>query len=269
MTGVTQVARPMLLLGVKAGQLFHLMAGRARRNARDSRRSMRTMTSATTAAQLAVRALLLGAVAIRTGLERGQPRVRLMAIGASLVPLRRGLLFGAMTTAAGGRKLARVRLVTADATRMALLDEPRFALMTVIAPDFVRLGVMGQALVAVGAGLVALVERNLLDARRVAALARCDVAQRELETVRFVAARAGRLRVRAVIGGRDLVARRACANVHRLGGAGRLRMRIVATHAVPAALRVVRMNVLVTGRARRSRRRQDVMRSMAVGAAVV
>lgn len=157
-TAVAQVARPMLLLRVQARQLFHLVAGRARRNTRDASRTVRAMTSPAASTQLSVRALLLGAVTIRTRLERGEPHVRLMTIGANLVPFWRGLLFGTMTSTAGCRLFARVRLVTADAARVPLLDEPGFTLMAVIAADFVGLGVMRQTLVAIGAGLVSLVE---------------------------------------------------------------------------------------------------------------
>ena len=43
----------------------------------------------------------------------------------------------------------------------------------------------------------------------------------------------------------------------------------MATHAVTRALGMVRVNILVTARTRRGRRRKDVMRSVAAGAAVV
>jgi len=268
-TAVTQVARPMLLFGVQARELFHLMACRARGHARDARRPVGAMTGAAAGTQLPVWALLLRAMAIRTSLEHGKPRVRLVTIRANLMPLRRGLLFGAVTTTAGRCLFAGVGFVTADAARMALFDEPCFTLMAVVAADFVGLGVMRQALVAVAAGLVPLVERDLLHARRVAPLARRDVAQRELETVRFVATRACGLGVCPMIGGHKLVTRCAGANVYRFRGARRLRVRIMAAHAVSSALWVVRVNTLVARRAGGGRGRQHIVRRVAVRAAVV
>lgn len=218
-SAVAQVARLMLGLCVQARQFLQLMAARACGNARDSGRPMRAMAGSTTGAQLAMSALLLGAVAIRAGLLCGQADVRLVAIGANLVPLGRGLLFGRVATRANFCLLSGVGLVAANAAGMAGFDQARFTLVAVVATDFVGFRLVRQALVATGARLVTFVERDLLHARLVAPRTGRDVAQRELETVRFVAAGAGGGAVRAVIGRRKLVARSAASNLHAFGGA--------------------------------------------------
>lgn len=177
------------------------------------------MAGSTTGAQLTVGAFLLGTMAIRAGFPRGQPDMRLVAVHACLVPLGGGLLFGRVATPAGFCLLSGVGLMAADAARMAGFDLARFALVAVIATDLVLLGGMRQPLVAAGTRLVALVQGDLLDPRLVAALARRHVAQRELESVRLVAAGARGGAVRPMVGRREFVTRRASANLDALGGA--------------------------------------------------
>jgi len=70
-TAVAQVARLMLGLGMQARELLYLVAAGARRHARDSGRPVRAMAGLATGDQLAVGALLLGAVAIRASLFDG------------------------------------------------------------------------------------------------------------------------------------------------------------------------------------------------------
>ena len=126
---------------------------------------------------------------------------------------------------------------------------------------------MRQPVMAPGTRLVSLVERDLLDARRVARLTRRHVAQRELELVRLVAAGAGGRTVRAVIRLGELVTRSASADLNGLGHLGRVR--IMAAHALAGLCRVVGVHGLVARRAGRRRRRTHVVRRVTVGATVV
>src|SRR6478609_5743599 len=71
-TAVAQVARLMFGLSMQPWELLHLVAAGARRHAGDSGGSVRAMAGLATGAQLAVGALLLGAVTIRAGLFDGQ-----------------------------------------------------------------------------------------------------------------------------------------------------------------------------------------------------
>lgn len=121
-TAVAQIARLVFRFCVQAWQVLYLMAGRAGRHAGNSGRAVRAMTGSTTGAELAMSALLLGAVAIRAGLLHGQADVGLVAIGAHLVALGRGLLFGSVARAASFGLLSGMRLMAADATRMAGFD---------------------------------------------------------------------------------------------------------------------------------------------------
>ncbi len=141
--------------------------------------------------------------------------------------------------------------------------------MAVGTGDLVGLRMMRQPLVAARAGLVALVQRDLLDARPVTTCTRRRqrIAQRELELVGLVATGAGGSAVRAVIGGRELVTR--SAGAHLDGGGDLGRMRIVAAYAAPGLFRVVGVNVLVAGRAGRCWRRFHVVRRVAAGAGAV
>ena len=102
-------------------------------------------------------ALLLGAVAIRASFLCGQADVGLVAIGANLVPFGRGLLFGSVATSASFGLFSGMRFVAANAASVAGFDEARFALVAVVATDFVRLGRVRQTLVATGARLMPLV----------------------------------------------------------------------------------------------------------------
>ena len=63
-TAVAQVARLMLRLCMQARKLLELMTGRAGRHASGARRAVGTVAGQTTRAELAMRALLLGAMAV-------------------------------------------------------------------------------------------------------------------------------------------------------------------------------------------------------------
>lgn len=116
------------------------------------------MASPTTGAQLPVCTLLLRAVAIRTSFLHGQAHVGLVARGANLVPFGRALLFGGVASTAGFCLLSRVRLVAANAERVAGFDEACFTLMAVFATDLGLLGFVRQSLVTPSARLMAFVQ---------------------------------------------------------------------------------------------------------------
>src|SRR6478735_745030 len=139
--------------------------------------------------------------------------------------------------------------------------------MAARAGDLLRLWAMRQPVVTTGTRLVPLVQRHLLDARRMTRLTRRHVAQRELERMRLVAAGAGRRAVRAVIGRRELVTRAASADLHAFGDLRR--MRIMAAYAFAGLRWMVGVNSLVARGAGRRGRRSHVVRRVAVGTASV
>lgn len=266
---MTLIARLVLRFRMQPRQRLLLMATRASGHARNSVGAMRSVAGLTTSAQLAMCALLLGTVAIRTSLLCRQTDVGLVAVAADLMAFRRALLLGAVTAAAGDGLLSGMRLMAADAASVARFHQTRLALMAVVATHFVRLRLVRQSLMATNASLVPVIERDLLHARLVAPLAGRDVTQRELEAVRLVAARARGGAVRPVIGGSELMTGRASVNLDAFRSARLSRMRIVAADAIACPLRMIRVNVLVTRRARGGRGRKHVVRRVAVGATVV
>lgn len=139
---VAEVARLVLWLCVQARKLCELMAARAGRHARRTHRAVGTVAGQTTGAELAMSALLLGAVAVGASLPHRETLVRLMTIGAELVPLRRRLLLSAMAAGAGRCLRSRMRFVAARATGVTGFDQACFALMAGVASHFVRLRVM-------------------------------------------------------------------------------------------------------------------------------
>src|SRR6478735_8936342 len=116
------------------------------------------------------------------------------------MPFRGGLLLDLVTTGASNGLFSGVRLVAADATRVAWFDQPGFVFMAVIAADLVLLGVVRQPFVATRARLVPFVRGRLLHARLMAALTRSDVAQCKLETVWLMAPSASGGAVRTMVG---------------------------------------------------------------------
>src|SRR5436190_2068168 len=119
------------------------------------------------------------------------------------------------------------------------------------------------------AGVVALVQPDLLHALRMTPLAGRRLGERDPEVVRLVATGACRPLVGPVVGIRELsVARGAGAHVHHVLYDA-VRVGIVASDAFTRLLRMVRMHVLVAGRAGCRRRRLHVVRGVAVRAAVV
>src|SRR4051812_35726257 len=96
---------------------------------------MWTMASHAARAELALGTLLLGAVAVGARFAHGQSLMRLMTIGADLMPLRRSLLLAAMAVGTCRGLRPGMRFVATGAARVAGFDQARFSLVAVGARD--------------------------------------------------------------------------------------------------------------------------------------
>src|SRR4051794_22345412 len=139
---------------------------------------------------LAVRAVLLAAVAIGAGFEGGKAGVGFVAVGARLVALRRALAFGLVAGPARRALSAGVGFVTTDALLVAGVDESCFFMVAARAGDLVDFGVVREAAVTVRTGLVARIRGGFVHAFAVAVRAKRRARELEAEGVRLVAARA-------------------------------------------------------------------------------
>jgi hypothetical protein len=118
------------------------MTRRAGRDARHACRTVRAMASQTTGRELTVGALLFHAMTVRASLLRGQAAVGLVAGGANLVTLRRGLLLGSVAAGTSRGLSPGMRFMATRASRVTCSDQAQLSLMASGASDLVRIGLV-------------------------------------------------------------------------------------------------------------------------------
>ena len=259
-------------LQVQPGQLRGLMATLASRHLGGPIGAVGAVAGEAAAGKCAVRTGGFLRMALAARLARRRARVRLVAIGASLVPGRRRLAFRCVAARAGRSQGTGMGLVALVAAGMAGVHQLLLRMVTGIAADLDLLGMVRQALVAVAARRVALVFRDVLHLFAVARSARGQARELEPELVRLVATGAGDVAVLAVLRTQAGMARSASGRDEV--GARRVRMRVVAADAAAAspvleAIRVIGVNVLVAVGARGLRCCLHVVRRMTIAAVIV